>query len=171
MIDYVVGDATDPQGSGHKIICHVVNNVGAWGAGFVMALSAKWSLPEEQYRWWANNPNAANIVYKPFELGQVQYVEVDKYFIAGSNAKLYSIWVANLIGQNGVRSFKNPRPVDYDAIAKGLADVSNNAMAVGASVHMPRIGCGLAGGEWSKVEFIIERYMDPDLRVTVYDLA
>jgi hypothetical protein len=33
---------------------------------------------------------------------------------------------------------------------------------------MPRIGCGLAGGEWSKVEEIINRVM-PDVDVYVYD--
>jgi len=37
-----------------------------------------------------------------------------------------------------------------------------------ATVHMPRIGCGLAGGEWSKVEEIINEVM-ADVQVFVYD--
>ena len=171
-IDYVVGDATAPQDPGNKIIVHCCNNVGAWGAGFVMALSARWSKPEEYYRWWATR-DLDGYHYNPFELGQVQYVQVESTFEPGIGSKLEHIWVANLIGQNGTRSFKNPRPVDYGAISKGLKDVAEKAVSVGASVHMPRIGCGLAGGDWNVVEYIIEHSMlffYPDLSITVYDL-
>jgi O-acetyl-ADP-ribose deacetylase (regulator of RNase III) len=155
-MQYVIGDATDPQGDGNKIIVHCCNNVGAWGAGFVMALSARWSKPEEYYKWWATRSGPG---YIPFVLGQVQHVRVEP-----------GLWVANLIGQNGVRNFKNPRPIDYDALAVGFVNVSENAVRMNASVHMPRIGCGLAGGDWNVVESIIDMYMDPDLDITVYDL-
>ncbi|MQY33582.1 hypothetical protein SRB17_15430 [Streptomyces sp. RB17] len=41
---------------------------------------------------------------------------------------------------------------------------------LGASVHMPRIGCGLAGGTWSRKEpFITERLVKRGIEVTVYD--
>jgi hypothetical protein len=40
-----------------------------------------------------------------------------------------------------------------------------------ASVHMPRIGCGLAGGEWPKVEMLVKYFLtDRGISVTVYDL-
>ena len=36
---------------------------------------------------------------------------------------------------------------------------------------MPRIGCGLAGGDWNKVEKIInETLIDKGIEVYVYDL-
>jgi hypothetical protein len=38
----------------------------------------------------------------------------------------------------------------------------------GASVHMPRIGCNLAGGSWGMVEPIIERTLG-HAKVFVYD--
>ena len=40
------------------------------------------------------------------------------------------------------------------------------------SVHMPRIGCGLAGGDWETIENIIQRmFIDiADVDVFVYDL-
>jgi hypothetical protein len=35
---------------------------------------------------------------------------------------------------------------------------------------MPRIGCGLAGGEWSRVEpLILSHLSDQGLAVTIYD--
>ncbi|WP_436847462.1 hypothetical protein [Streptomyces aureus] len=37
-------------------------------------------------------------------------------------------------------------------------------------MHMPRIGCGLAGGSWSRVEpLVTERLVRRGLSVTVYD--
>jgi O-acetyl-ADP-ribose deacetylase (regulator of RNase III) len=52
-------------------------------------------------------------------------------------------------------------PVRYEAIAKGLQPVAEFAQQHGASVHMPHIGCGLAGGKWEEIEPIIERTLWP----------
>ncbi|MFH2141814.1 MAG: hypothetical protein ABIJ97_05295 [Bacteroidota bacterium] len=39
------------------------------------------------------------------------------------------------------------------------------------SVHMPRIGCGLAGGKWAKIEPLIIKLLSGfDIQVFVYDL-
>ena len=39
-----------------------------------------------------------------------------------------------------------------------------------ASVHMPRIGCGLAGGKWEMIEpIILQRLSNNDVEVVVYD--
>jgi O-acetyl-ADP-ribose deacetylase (regulator of RNase III) len=44
------------------------------------------------------------------------------------------------------------------------------ARELGASVHMPRIGCGLVGGEWTEVEPLIEQHMVvAGVPLTVYD--
>ena len=40
-IRYVTGDATRPEGEGPKIIVHICNDIGAWGRGFVLALSKR----------------------------------------------------------------------------------------------------------------------------------
>ncbi|MGB3404347.1 MAG: hypothetical protein WBA77_16810 [Microcoleaceae cyanobacterium] len=51
-IQYIKGDATSPQVNGNKIICHICNDIGGWGKGFVLAISNKWSSPEADYRRW-----------------------------------------------------------------------------------------------------------------------
>lgn len=151
-ITYLKGDATAPQAKGVKIICHVCNDAGGWGKGFVLALSKRWDEPEAAYRaWFASRTN--------FALGAVQFVQVEPY-----------IWVANLIGQRGTKTGSSGPPVRYSAIAEGLQAVAEKALELGASVHMPRIGCGLAGGEWSKVEpLILEHVTGRGVAVTVYD--
>src|SRR6266545_1769713 len=153
-ITYLKGDATCPQAKGVKIICHVCNDIGGWGKGFVLALSKRWSEPEAAYRKWYSEG-------KGFALGEVQFVQVEPY-----------IWVANLIGQRGTKTGSSGPPVRYEAITAGLAKVAAKALELGASVHMPRIGCGLAGGEWIKVEpLILEALCEQGLPVTVYDFA
>lgn len=156
MIHYLIGDATQPQAKGQKIIAHVVNNVGGWGKGFVLSVSRRWSKPETQYRQWYNLRNAVQNL--PFILGETQLVNVEKDII-----------VANMLAQNGVGPRGGVPPIRYPALSCCLSKVFGTAKHFNASVHMPRIGCGLAGGSWSDVLPLIENHMG-DVETFVYDL-
>jgi O-acetyl-ADP-ribose deacetylase (regulator of RNase III) len=146
-IQYLLGDATRPTVEGNKIIAHVCNNIGAWGAGFVLAVSKRWPEPEETFR-----------TEIPLGLGTVQLVPVAA-----------QMWVANMVAQQGIRSQSGTPPIRYEALTQCLAIVAHHAKERNASVHMPRIGCGLAGGKWELVEPIICETLR-DLSVFVYDL-
>jgi len=152
-INYVTGDATQPQGEGKKIICHICNDIGAWGAGFVLALSNKWRLPEDHYR-----------ARQSYPLGHADVISVDI-----SEGMENEILVANMIGQHriGMSSDGTP-PIRYQAVAEALMKVNKIANNIGATLHMPRIGCGLAGGDWQMIEKILKAVVSVD--VTVYDL-
>ncbi|MEU6819898.1 macro domain-containing protein [Streptomyces atriruber] len=155
-ITYVRGDATAPFGKGAKLIAHVCNDLGGWGKGFVLALSRRWPEPEKAYRSW-HRQRAKN----DFGLGAVQFVDVGR-----------GLWVANMVGQRGMRTGSKGVPVRYEAIDTALAALADKAEELGASVHMPRIGCGLAGGKWSRVEpLIAERLVARGIAVTVYDFG
>ena len=155
-IFYVRGDATAPFGKGVKLIAHVCNDLGGWGKGFVVAVSRRWPEPEAAYRRW-HRERAKN----DFGLGAVQFVEVSRF-----------IWVANMIGQRGMRTGSKGVPVRYEAIDTALAALADKAAELDASVHMPRIGCGLAGGKWSRVEpLITRRLVERGIAVTVYDFG
>lgn len=155
-INYLVGDATQPSGLRSRIIVHVCNDIGGWGAGFVLAVSKRWTEPERRYRAWHRGEDATSPI---FGLGQVQFVDVET-----------GITVANLIGQHGIKRADGIPPIRYEAIDQGLATVADEALARKASVHMPRIGCGLAGGHWSAIEPILERRLvAAGVDVTVYD--
>ncbi len=62
-IVYTTGDATAPKGDGPKIIPHVCNDIGGWGSGFVLALSARWAAPEAAYRALGPAPVDALVAY------------------------------------------------------------------------------------------------------------
>ena len=157
-IEYVEGDATQPVGAGAKVIVHVCNDVGGWGKGFVVALSRRWKNPERRFRAWYRGQGEDT---RPFALGEAQLVEVEP-----------ALWVANVIGQRGLKPKDGVPPVRYDAIRQGLAQVAAFAAEHGASVHMPRIGCGLAGGSWEVVSGLIEETLGAaGVPVVVYDYA
>lgn len=155
-IRYTTGDATRPAGEGAKIIVHVCNDVGGWGKGFVTAVSKRWREPEAQYRkWYAERETSG------FALGAVQLVDVEP-----------ELWVANLVGQRGLKPQAGEPSIRYDAVRSGLERVAEFASGRGASVHMPRIGCGLAGGKWEEIEPIIaETLTARGVAVTVYDFG
>jgi O-acetyl-ADP-ribose deacetylase (regulator of RNase III) len=53
-----------------------------------------------------------------------------------------------------------------------LRTLAEHAAELSASVHMPRIGCGLAGGRWEEIEPIISRTLGArDIPTTVYDFG
>ncbi len=165
MINYIMGDATDPWVKGNKIIAHVCNDVGGWGRGFVLSLRDRWPLAEQQYRrWYQEDRNMPGMEDSPFVLGSVQFVPV----ATKDNGKII---VANMIAQRDVVTDEEGRPpIRYDALSNCLRQVNELAEFLGdASIHMPRIGCGLAGGKWSEVEKIIARELS-NCEVYVYDV-
>jgi O-acetyl-ADP-ribose deacetylase (regulator of RNase III) len=148
-INYLKGDATSPQADGNKLIAHICNDQRRWGKGFVMALSSRWPEPERAYRAWKDD----------FGLGAVQFVQVEK-----------DIWVANMVAQQGMTAVKGIPPIRYEALEECLGKVGQKARELNAGVHMPRIGCGLAGGKWERIEpLIVKTLCAVDVSVTVYD--
>ncbi len=148
------GDATSPQAKGPKIVAHICNDRGGWGKGFVLAVSRRWPQPEHDYRDWYRH-RAAN----DFALGAVRLIGVQP-----------ELWVANMIGQHGTRTGSSGPPIRYPAVEQCLHILGDQALARGASVHMPRIGCGLAGGSWDRIEPLIQTGLCArGVQVTVYD--
>jgi O-acetyl-ADP-ribose deacetylase (regulator of RNase III) len=95
---------------------------------------------------------------KSKKLGEVQFVAVEK-----------NIKVANMICQ--VLDYNNGPPIRYNALRDALRLVAQKAIQAGAGVHLPRIGCGLAGGSWTKVEeLVISELVERGIYVVVYNL-
>jgi hypothetical protein len=156
-VRYAVGDATLPPGDGPRVIAHVCNDVGAWGRGFVVPLGDKYPAAKTRFLAW----HRGELTDDPmFALGGAQLVPVGE-----------RLWVANMVGQHGLKTKAGVPPIRLGAIAAALADVAAFAARTDASIHMPRIGCGLAGGTWDEVGPVVERAAAAaGVRVVVYDL-
>ena len=150
-ISYRTGDASNPVGDGNKLIVHCCNNIGGWGSGFVVALSKRWSGPEARYRSLVE-----------YVLGQTTLIKVEP-----------GIFVANIIGQDGITKIRKEwvlPPVRYEALRRGFNLAGSWCAKNQASAHMPRIGCGLAGGDWALIEPLIDAtFLAKGVDVTVYD--
>lgn len=166
QIHYHVGDLFDNvDESNHHfdIIPHCCNNIGRWGAGFVIPLAQNFPEAKDRYlRWHEESMDFEN--GKAFALGNVQFVHP-----RGSR-----VIVANMIGQNGVRGPDNPTPIDYAALTICIYSVMTFAMGlqsqnVRVQIHAPMFGAGLAGGDWSVIKKIISNYWNP-FETTVYAL-
>ena len=140
-IKYLDGDATRPVGGGDIIIAHICNDIGMWGAGFVLAVSKRWPGPEAEYRKKIKNSQ--------HYLGDTQFVSVEP-----------NLTVVNMIAQKGIRSNKNIFPIRYTALSFCLREVNHIAVNSNSTVHMPMIGAGLAGGNWETIEKIIENVLE-----------
>lgn len=91
------------------------------------------------------------------KLGTINYVDIT---IPGKQPfKVINAYTQYYYGmQNGA-------PVDYDAIRKAFQAVAK-LLTPGSTIGIPKIGCGLAGGNWSIVAKIVEEELH-NFRVTL----
>lgn len=146
LITYVKGDATYlPIAEKPQLLVHIVNDIGAWGKGFVLAVSKKWPSAKTKYKRWISDNVEAGVGV----LGGVFIHKLDEH-----------VEIAHMCAQHGIRkNMHGPAPIRYDALERALTTVAVQFTATKkwAGVHMPYIGCGLAGGTWPEVELIVRR--------------
>ena len=76
------------------------------------------------------------------------------------------------VSLHGIKRGSSGVPLRYDAVQDCLKQLAVRALELEASVHMPRIGCGLAGGKWDKIEpIILEELIKKEIDVYVYDFG
>lgn len=160
-IHYIKGDATRPDAChGPKIIAHIVNDEGRWGKGFALALGNVFPSARIDYlRWHRDGPH--------FGLGKVK-------FSAPKENGSTSPWIAHMVAQHSIQIVSRPLatpPIRYESLRICLHIVSAAAANSKRTVHMPRIGTGLAGGRWEVIEPMINQTLcDKGVDVYVYDL-
>jgi len=160
-IKYVKGDIFEHlPGDVPIIIPHICNDIGKFGAGFVVPLSERFPRCREEYlRWFQNKFDIERTIM--FGLSRVQFVHV------GQN-----VTVANMIAQKGLISAKNPEPIKYAALTGAMGNVAYSCTVIpDCQIHTVKFGSGLAGGDWNQIEHLInELWIDSGLSVTVYHL-
>jgi O-acetyl-ADP-ribose deacetylase (regulator of RNase III) len=151
---YLVGDARSPRGTGPRLIVHVVNDrARQWKGGFAASLRARWPEAAADFTAWVDEDR------KRLRLGSMHATCLEP-----------DLWVAALVAQAGYGPAARPR-VRYSALRTALGEVAHWAADHAASVHMPRIATGQAGGTWAVVEELVDSELCArGVPVTVYDL-
>jgi O-acetyl-ADP-ribose deacetylase (regulator of RNase III) len=152
-IHLVRGDALQPRGEGDKIIAHVVNDqTPNWGAGFGKALQTKW-------------PQAQKAFKEAFE--QARGSKLGMTFLSRVEDRVSAF---QMVAQRGYGASPQTR-LRYGALRDCLRQLCDAAVQRNASVHMPKIGAGEAGGSWGLISNLIaEELCTRGIRVTVYEL-
>ena len=134
-----------------NIICHQVNCQGIMGHGIAKQVKEKYKGVFNEYKRYCD----AHADNREAMLGEALIVDVDYGaavldWLVNKERK----YIANIFGQltygTGLRT-------NYKALVLGLEVVANFAEEHNLSVAIPyKIGCGLAGGDWNKVNILIE---------------
>lgn len=146
---YIVGDITETE---LKYIAHGVNCQNKMGSGVAKALYEKFPEVKSEYHMWCEDRKASN----PSNL-------LGTYFYVESNDKV----IFNLFTQLNY-GYDGKRYVNYSAISTIFKELKSRNK--GTTIAIPKIGCGLAGGDWKFVEQLINDTVGDDLEIWVYEL-
>lgn len=145
MVNYVKGDLMKAP---EEVLGHGVNCSGGFGSGVAKLMAEQ--HPETRRRYMGTYEGLG------WSLGSVQIVK--------SGEK----WILNCATQNAYL----PRGVchaDYSAIRMCMETAKEFARISDLKLAIPRIGAGLAGGDWVIIEKILNEVFN-DFDVTVYHL-
>lgn len=161
LFDYIHHYINADHNGSSVIVPHVCNNINLFGAGFAGAIAKNYPIVKENYHMLGNS-------FLKNNLGHTQFIEVAKNKIYG-----HKIIFANMIAQNGTISASNPRPINYLALIKSMVSVSkyiiaNHSDDSSIQIHAPKFGCGLAGGNWNFIQYLIEDTWK-DFSVNIYE--
>jgi|GEM_PF-612718 len=152
-IRFVYGDIRTPLRGGSRIVCQMVNDKATtWGGGVARKMAQVFPHAQQEYK--------RKLAAMPVEdrLGSVIFCHGEQELV-----------VASLIAQRGFGPSKAPR-IRYLALENCLAELARYAVRQQASIHMPRIGTGAAGGDWGTIEEMIDEFLvRQGLSVSIYD--
>ncbi len=156
-INYVVADVRTYQDERSEnktvLIPHCCNNLAVMGAGVAKALKDMWP---DVFTTYSKNPQT---------LGNVTFVAVEF-----DEFKYPSKFVVNMIGQDGIGSSNDQKPVRYtalmDAMRKTVKDMAHYKVD-NPIIHAPLFGSKLAGGSWKLIEELITEIWLPHMDVTI----
>lgn len=146
---YIVGDITETE---LKYIAHGVNCQNKMGSGVAKALYTKFPSIKKEY-------HTRFSVYKNNEY----------HFLLGTNQPVLNgeKVIFNLFTQLNY-GYDGKKYVNYAAISQCFKTLS--VILRGKTIAIPKIGCGLAGGDWNFVEQLINDTVGDDLEIWVYTL-
>jgi len=147
---YIKGDITETE---LEYIAHGCNAQNVMGSGVAKALFTKWPEVKSYYHEHCNGHEA--IGYN-IELGEVNVVDV-------GNKTIFNCFTQEFYG------YDNKRYVNYAAIVKCFSAILDYTSSED-KLAIPKIGCGLANGDWNIVEQLINDTVGDDLEVWVYEL-
>ena len=139
-IRHVQSDLLDfGEDHGPVTVAHVVNDSAhAWSRrGVAAALAAQWPQAAQAFRAWT--------------IASPENLRLGKIHVCEQRDGDRVVNIVSMVAQQGFGPGAVTR-LHYDALHDTLAAVADLAQRTGATVHVPRIGAGQAGGRWDLIE-------------------
>jgi O-acetyl-ADP-ribose deacetylase (regulator of RNase III) len=162
MINYIDGDLIKLAKEGNfDVVVHGCNCISTMGAGIAPQMAKVFGCDKfEMELWGPTIQKLGNIDYRTFVLGENAIWDLLEY---KNNRNEPEVTVVNAYTQNHYgKNFGIP--FDYNAFRICLIKI--NDIFKGKHIGMPKIGAGLAGGDWDKISRIIEEEIT-NCKVTV----
>lgn len=118
-----------------EVIAHGCNTTGGFGSGVAGQIAKRWPRVRDAYLKKYNSEAG-------WKLGDIQLVY-------STDMMAFPV-IANIATQEKF-GYDGALYADYQAIEKGFTRVLRYCDNNGYSVAAPRVGCGLAGGDWNTV--------------------
>ena len=151
IIKYINADITTSE---LKHIAHGVNCQNTMGSGVAKALFTKWPLVKQQYHSYMNNLNAQGRKPGDYLGTRMDPIEVEP------NKFVHNLFTQLHYGYDGSRF------VNYNAVVTALKFAMPQT---DGKIAIPKIGCGLAGGDWQFMEHLLmDAFWNQDIEIWVY---
>jgi O-acetyl-ADP-ribose deacetylase (regulator of RNase III) len=141
---YIQGDITETE---LDFIAHGVNCQNTMGSGVAKALFTKWIGVKYSYHDFCGNS-------KPEAL-------LGKVAVYTANKTIFNCFTQITFGYDGQRR------VNYAAVVECLKEIIQ--VYNPKRLAIPKIGCGLAGGNWTFMEQLINDTVTDKIEIWVYD--
>jgi O-acetyl-ADP-ribose deacetylase (regulator of RNase III) len=168
-IQHITGNLVEQ----HGILVHGCNCRGVMGAGVAAVLRARWPAIYDAYREKFLReglmPGEGIVVAS---VADKHRWPIDAEVHTWSQQLPSTTMVVNLMTQKDYGRDPSRVYVDYEAVSRGFENVVKPlAQKTGLPVYFPKIGCGLANGDWQEVSKRIEEAMPPEIPLFLVELA
>jgi len=132
-----------------RLIVHGNNPFGVWGAGLARAARIRYPRAHDRFKEAVRKKGPLPLGYcDVFDLGDGRYL-------------------VSAVTQSKIASYPGENVVSLEGISVAFERINNVARDFKFDVAIPKIGAGLAGGNWEEISEVINE-ATPDAPVTLY---
>jgi O-acetyl-ADP-ribose deacetylase (regulator of RNase III) len=147
------------------VIGHGCNCLSTMGAGIAPQMARAFGCDKYEMETWG--PNIKKLGNVDFQVMVLEDDIARPFFYGYNDLNNPELVVCNLYTQYSYgRNHKDgvSKPIDYEALTLCMRKM--NVLFKGKHIGLPRIGAGLAGGDWNRIKTIIQDELS-DCKVTI----
>ena len=164
MINYIDGDLIKlAKEAKFDVVVHGCNCLSTMGAGIAPQMAKAFGCDKfEMETWGPTIEKLGCIDYETFVIGESENSHWTNDYESTLELTVVNAYTQYSYGRN--HSDGVAQPFDYEAFTICMRKLNN--VFKGKHIGMPKIGAGLAGGNWNRIEHIIQTNLT-DCKVTI----